>query len=71
MSTFLNLSKNSATAVNQSKNVASFSKLSKTAGLNSFLLMEDGFCILLETLDKIILEQSNPVGISYSNLAKS
>lgn len=71
MSTFLNLSKNSATAVNQSKNVASFSNLSKTAGLNSFLLMEDGFCILLETLDKIILEQSNPVGISYSNLAKS
>lgn len=71
MSTFLNLSKNSATAVNQRKNVASFSNLSKTAGLNSFLLMEDGFCILLETLDKIILEQSNPVGISYSNLAKS
>jgi hypothetical protein len=70
MSTFLNISKNSATATNLTKNVSTVSNVAKTL-VDQFLLKEDGFYLLLETGGKIILEQSTASSMSFTNLAKS
>lgn len=54
---------------NLTKNIASWSDAIKHAISNYFLLKEDGFYLLLETGDKIILEDSG--GAGWSNASKS
>ncbi len=53
------------------KSGAPWSKVSKSLGTNSFLLLENGGHVLLENGGKIILEQSNPSTISWTKLNKS
>lgn len=57
---------------NTSKNSSSWSNQTQSLGVNSFLLLEDGFYLLLEDgSSKLILEQSNPAGPTYTNATKN
>lgn len=57
----------------QTKNSASWSGQTKSAGsgVSDFLLKEDGGYLLLETGDKIILEQSSGGPITWTAQNKS
>lgn len=70
MTTWTPQTKNTTTWAGISKNVASFSNIAKTL-VHDFLLKEDGGYLLLETGDKIILEQSTGTGVTWSNQSKS
>ena len=65
-----------ASFTNQTKNTASYSNLSKNTSIwdslgTDLLLQEDGFFLLLESSDRIILEQSGSIGSSWTNLTKN
>lgn len=55
----------------QSKNSSSWSSDSKSGGGFGYLLLEDGFFLLQETLDKLILEQTSAAGVAWSSQTKS
>lgn len=59
MGTWTKESKNTGSFTKPSNHLGTFTKQSHGIGSNSFLLQESGFYILLETGDKIILEQSS------------
>jgi hypothetical protein len=59
MTNWNNGSKSSASWSTISQNVASWANMAK-ATVNEFLLLENGGYLLLETGDRIILEQSIP-----------
>jgi len=61
-----NKNTNSYTNVTQ-PSAPSWTDGQKSVGANDFLLKEDNGYILLETGDKIILEQSNPTTAVWSN----
>lgn len=53
------------------QHTATFSHLSHSLGVNSFLLLETGSYLLQEDgVSKIILEQSNPSGPSFTHMSK-
>lgn len=60
------------TWTNETKSTATWSNLSGS-GMSSVdrLLMEDGSFLLLETLDKILLESSSSSTTPWTNLAKN
>lgn len=55
----------------QSKNSSSWTSENKNLGGLGYLLMEDGFFLLQETLDKLILDQTSAAGIVWSSQTKS
>ena len=59
-----------ATWTNLSKNIAAYTNMAKTLTYD-FLLKEDGGYLLLETGDKIILEQSTGSAPTYTNMTKN
>jgi len=71
MATFVNQSKSASTFANIAKTASSFSNQSKSVSGDTSLLLESGFYMLLENGGKIILEQSNPSGTSWSNAVKN
>ena len=70
MSTFLNLSKNTVSATDTSKNISTATSATKTM-FEQFLLKEDSGFLLLETGSKIILEQSIPAINTWANTTKT
>lgn len=73
MSTFTKTNKSSAPSwTKTSRHSATWTKNTKTLGPNSFLLLENGSYLLLEDgVFKLILEQSNPSGPTWTKLTKS
>lgn len=70
MTAWTPLSKHTSSFSNTSKHASSFANVAKSA-TNSLLLLEDGFYLLLETSDKMILEQSVASYVpSYTNITK-
>lgn len=61
--------KHSSSASRPTKHSSSYSDQGKTL-INSFLLKEDGFYLLLETGDKIILDQNIPSPQTYITQTK-
>lgn len=61
MSTFTGTNKSSSTWTSENKNIG---------GLG-YLLMEDGFFLLTEALDKLILDQTSSGGLVWSGTNKS
>lgn len=55
----------------QSKNSSSWSSESKNLGGFGYLLQEDGFFLLQENLDKLILEQTSAGGVAWNSQSKS
>jgi len=70
MTTFTNQSKSTTVFTRPNKSVTSFGNQNKTS-TNSLLLLENGFYMLQENADKIILEQSIPTTTSWVNQSKS
>lgn len=61
-----------ATWTGTNKNSATWTGTTKSLGPNSFLLLENGFYLLLEDgSSKLILEQSNPTGPVWTGINKS
>lgn len=72
MATWTKATQHAATWTKGSKHSATWTKGTKSLGVNSFLLQETGFYVLQEDgVSKLILEQSNPSGPSWSKLTKS
>lgn len=72
MATWGKQSKNTTSWNKESQNITSWAKTNKTVGINSFLLLETGFYLLLEDgISKLMQEQSNLSGTSWNKLAKS
>lgn len=61
MATWTSASKNSSTWTSENKNLGGF----------GYLLQENGDFLLLESLDKIILEQTNAGAITWTAQTKS
>ena len=61
-----NITKNSTVFTNIAKNVASWANAAKNI-LVDFLLKEDGFYLLQETGDKILLEDSSTYSYQTKN----
>lgn len=55
----------------QTKNASSWSSGNKSGGGFGYLLLEDGFFMLQESLDKLILEQTSAGGVAWSSQTKS
>ena len=69
MTTWVNISKNSATFSNLTKNETTFANVAKTL-LYSALLMESGDNLLMESGDAILME-SAPSDTSWANISKN
>lgn len=65
-----NTTKHTSSFSKQSKNSSTFSNMARSL-VNQFLLKEDGGYLLLETGDKIILEQSILSPYPWTNLTKN
>lgn len=61
MSTFTGTNKSSST----------FTGTNKSLGGLGYLLLEDGFFLLTEALDKLILDQTSAGGVTWTGVNKS
>lgn len=72
MTVWTGTNRNSAVWTGTTRHAATFTGTTKTMGLNSFLLLETGFYLLLEDgSSKLILEQSNPSVVAWTATNKS
>lgn len=72
MATFTGLTKNTASWTGNAKNASAWTGTNKSLGVNSFLQLETGFYLLQEDgSSKLILENSNPGGITWTGLTKN
>lgn len=55
----------------QTKNSSSWTSENKNLGGLGYLLLEDGFFMLQENLDKLILDQTSAGGVVWSTQTKS